>query len=276
MKKFKSFLALVATLAFALITPSIEASTGIYNKTVSVSSTATTVTPTVANPTWVNVRNDGSVDIFVDFDRPAVASSTTAVRVKACEMVDIALDSDSFTYASLITTSSTASAQLTAHYLKGTFPSSPATDRRMIFSANPACSTTSTSVTVNGASWVPYVDSESITLDTGALTTDSAGNLLHANSLIDAVVCTQTTAITTSTNWGISDPTTANRFKSATTIATTSLVGLDQWDPDGAAAADGPKQLTAAKLRITVTVANPGAGVVRCSVFGRSATAPIN
>lgn len=128
--------------------------------------------------------------------------------------------------------------------------------------------------TANGASWTEYVDSESITLATGAAVTDSTGNLLHANSIIDAVACKQTTAITTSTNWGISDPTTANRFAPATAIATLTLVGLDHHDPQGAAAANGPKQIAAAKLRITVTGSNPGAGVVRCSVFGRTIVAP--
>ena len=278
MKRFKSFLALVAILTFLpQITPPALAGPPVYNISVSVTSANTVVTPTASfgRPTSVTVANDGATTIFLDLDRVAVAASTTAIQIKACEAVTLNLDSDTFTTLGLITASGTSTAQVTVGYLKGTYPSVTPTAARIVRFANPGCSTDSgVGPTANGASWLPYVDSESITLSTVALVTDSSANLLHANSVIDAVVCRQTTAITTSTNWGISDPTTANRFAAATAIATTTLVGLDQHDPQGAAAANGPKQLTAAKLRITVTGANAGAGVVRCSVFGRSATVP--
>lgn len=279
MKKLQAVLALVAILTFTpQITPTALAGPPIYNIAVSVTSSNTVVTPTASfgKPTTVTVTNDGATTVFLDFDRVAVAASTTAIQIKACEGVTVNVEANtSFTTLGLITASGTSTAQVTVGYQSGTYPQVTPTANRIVRFANPGCSTTSgVGPTANGASWLPYVDSELITLSTVGLTTDSSANLLHANSLIDAVVCRQTTAITTSTNWGISDPTTANRFAAATSIATTTLVGLDQHDPQGAGAANGPKQLVAAKLRITVTVSNPGAGVVRCSVFGRTAVVP--
>ncbi len=282
MKKFKRFSALVAILSLLLVIAPIPATAGpaVYNIAVSVSSANTVVTPTAANgkPKSITVTNDGATTIYLDFDRVAVAASLTAIKIKPCEGVTVNLDQYPSPFAvttlGLITSSGTSTAQVTAHYMTGTSPQVTPTAERIVRFSNPGCTTDTGLTTTNGASWLPYADSEQITLSTVGLTTDSTANLLHANSVIDAVVCRQTTAITTSTNWGISDPTTANRFAAATTIATTTLVGLDQHDPQGAAAANGPKQLVAAKLRITVTVSNPGAGVVRCSVFGRTAVVP--
>lgn len=279
MKRFKSFLALVAILTFLpQITPPALAGPPIYNIAVSVTSANSVVTPTASfgKPTSVTVANDGATTIYLDLDRVAVAASTTAIQIKACEAVTLNLDSNNtFTTLGLITASGTSTAQVTVGYLQGTFPQSTPTADRIVRFANPGCVLNSgVGPTANGASWLPYVDTESITLSTVALVTDSSANLLHANSIIDAVVCRQTTAITVSTLWGLSDPTTANRFAAGIAIATPTIVGLFQWHPDGAAAANGPVQVAAAKLRITVTGANAGAGVVRCSVFGRTAVVP--
>lgn len=133
---------------------------------------------------------------------------------------------------------------------------------------------THTFPSANGALFTISAMSESITLSTVALTTDSTANLLPANSIILGVTALQTTAITTSTNWGLSDPTTANRFAAATAIATPSLVGLVHWSGASTTLAAGPSQAAAAKLRITVTVSNPGAGVVRATVWALTFGAP--
>lgn len=276
MKRFKSFLALVAILSFAFLAVPAQAQPSIYEATVSVTSSNSVVTPTASfgTPRSITVMNDGATPIYVRLGGVAVAGGTTSKKINACAGAQFNFDETPVTFLGLITASGTSTAQVTVNYQRGTYPQVPAVKDRIVPLTNPGCTSDTGLTTTNGASWLPYADSELITLSTVALTTDSTGNLLHANSLIDAVVCRQTTAITVSTNWGISDPTTANRFAAATAIATTTLVGLDQNDPQGAAAANGPKQLTAAKLRITVTGANAGAGVVRCTVFGRQATVP--
>jgi archaellum component FlaF (FlaF/FlaG flagellin family) len=282
MKRFTTFLALVAILlSNSYIVPSADAAVAFYNITVSATSTNTVVTPTAANgkPTVVNLYNDGSVPVYVDFDRVAVAASTTAIKIGPCEARQISFDgyAGPTTLGVITDTGNTSSVRVQAHYMRSVSdpiaPPFPTSDQRVLSISNPACLSTGLS-TVNGSSWQPYVDSELITLSLAALTTDSTANLLHANSLIDAVVCKQTTPITNSTNWGISDPTTANRFAAAVAIATSTLYGFDQWLPTGASRAASAIQDSAAKLRITVTVANATAGVVRCSVYGRTLVAP--
>lgn len=129
--------------------------------------------------------------------------------------------------------------------------------------------------TANAATLTQGVNSEAITLSTSGATTDSSANLLPANSIIDAVVCTVITTITTSTDWGISDPTTTLRFSAvnSTMTAGTSIVGLKHMFGVVSTTATGPTQASAAKLRITTT-GNPGAGAVRCSVYFRTYVAP--
>lgn len=119
-------------------------------------------------------------------------------------------------------------------------------------------------------------NTELITLDTGALVTDSTANLLPANSIIDAVTARVTTTITTSTDWAVGDPTTAARFSSAnaTLAAGTTSVGLNHQQGSVATDATGPVQIAAAKVRITVTGANPGAGAIRVTVHYRTFVAP--
>lgn len=132
------------------------------------------------------------------------------------------------------------------------------------------------SPSANGASWRHGQNSELLTLSTVALTTDTVGNLLPAGAIIDAVVCRVTTALTTTTNWAVGDANQAARFSSANatlTLGTTS-VGLNQADPTVASSNLGPVQAAAAKVRITCTGSNPGAGVIRITVFYRQFVAP--
>lgn len=130
--------------------------------------------------------------------------------------------------------------------------------------------------TSNAAQWNQANISELITLNTGAATTDSVANLLPANSIIEAVVARITTTITTAANWSLGDATTAARFMSSNSTLTsgTTATGLNVWDPTLATAtASGPTQSAAAKLRITLN-ANPGAGVIRVTVFYRTFVPP--
>lgn len=282
MKKFKRFSALVAILSLLLVIAPIPVIAGpaVYNIAVSVSSVNSVVTPTAANgkPKSITVTNDGATTIYLDFDRVAVAASLTAIKIKPCEGVQVNLDQYPSPFAvttlGLITSSGTSTAQVTAHYMTGTSPQVTSVANRLVRFVNPGCTTDTGLTTTNGASFLPYADSELITLSTVGLTTDSTANLLHANSIIDAVVCHQVVAITTSTAWGISDTVTANRFSAATVIATADIVGLAHMFGVVSTTAAGPTQAAAAKLRITATVANPGAGQVRCTVFGRQATVP--
>lgn len=276
MKRFKSFLALVAILSFAFLAVPAQAQPPTYEATVSVTSSNTVVTPTASlgTPRSIIVMNDGATPIYVRLGGVAVAGGSTSKKINACAGVRFNFDEVPATFLGLITASGTSTAQVTVNYQRGTYPQVPSVNDRIVPLTNPGCTSDTGLTTTNGASFLPYADSELITLSTVALTTDSTGNLLHANSLIDAVVCRQTTAITVSTNWGISDPTTANRFAAGVAIANTTLVGLAQNDPQGAGTANGPVQAAAAKLRITVTGANAGAGVVRCTVFGRTAVVP--
>lgn len=118
--------------------------------------------------------------------------------------------------------------------------------------------------------------SELLTLNTGGLTTDTSANLLPAGAIIDAVVTRITTTITTATNWAVGDPTTAARFSAAnaTKTAGTTQVGIDHWSGAVTTLAAGPSQAAAAKVRITCTGSNPGAGVVRITVFYHQFVAP--
>ena len=127
--------------------------------------------------------------------------------------------------------------------------------------------------TANFAEWIHGSASELLTLSTAGLTTNTSANLLPANAIIEAVVCRITTAITTTTNWAVGDATISNRFSSAnaTLAAGTTSVGLNHVDLTGTS---GPKQTSAAPVRITCTGSNPGAGVVRITVFYRQFVAP--
>lgn len=148
MKTFRAVLALVAIVAVLALPIPTTAATAFYSATVSATTSASTVTPTAANgkPTSVVIQNDGAGDIFIDFDRAAVAAAATTVRLKACAQVTINFDNPqlSFAYLSVITASGTATARVTAHYMRGTPPEVPSTATRMEFAQNPNCSTLTT------------------------------------------------------------------------------------------------------------------------------------
>jgi hypothetical protein len=131
---------------------------------------------------------------------------------------------------------------------------------------------TVTQQSANGAQWVHGQASELLTLSTVGTTTDTAGNLLPANAIIESVVARVTTTITTATNWELGDATTAGRFSAPNSTMTvgTTQVGLVHVDQTGAA---GPRQTAAARVRVTTT-GTPGAGAIRITVFYRSFVAP--
>ena len=130
--------------------------------------------------------------------------------------------------------------------------------------------------TANGAISNVRTISESITLATGGLTTDSSADLLPANSIILSVVARITTTITTTTDWALGDASEATRFASANATLTsgTTAVGLNHQKGGVATDAAGPVQTAAAKLRITCTGANPGAGTIRVTVTYLELTPP--
>ncbi len=117
--------------------------------------------------------------------------------------------------------------------------------------------------------------SEEITLSTGGATTDSAANLLPANSLVVAVVARVTTTITTATDWKLGDANVAGRFTAANSTLTAGTTDLSsvQWLANTTSANAGPIQIAAAKLRVTTT-GTPGAGKVLVTVFYIPFTAP--
>lgn len=136
--------------------------------------------------------------------------------------------------------------------------------------------------TANGASLrryggnAGYVEwgsvSELLTLSTSGTTTDTAANLLPANSYIECVTGRVTTTITTATDWKLGDATTAGRFTAADAVMTANelQVGLVHCDVTGAG---GPRQTAAAKVRVTTT-GTPGAGAIRITSYYRTFVAP--
>lgn len=117
--------------------------------------------------------------------------------------------------------------------------------------------------------------SESLTLNTGGLTTDSVANLLPAGAVIGSVTYRVLTSITTAANFSLGDATTPTRFAAALTTLTAANTGTAQDHLSGAvpSVAAGPVQGAASKLRITCNV-NPGAGVIRVTVNYQKATPP--
>jgi len=121
----------------------------------------------------------------------------------------------------------------------------------------------------NGQQWIDFAESELITVDTGDATTNSAGNLVRANSSISAVACYVTTTITTAVNYTVGITGDTARFDGTNTnvTATNSWVAADQF------ATSEEWNASAATLEITFN-ATPGAGVIRCTVYGRQFIAP--
>lgn len=129
--------------------------------------------------------------------------------------------------------------------------------------------------TANGASWQTGSASELLTLSNVAAFTDTVGNLLPANSIIEAVVVRVVTAITVATDWKVGDAATPARFAPANAVMGAGTVGIGLQHQQGSVATDaaGPVQLAAAPVRITTT-GIPGAGQVRVTVFYRTFVAP--
>jgi hypothetical protein len=130
-------------------------------------------------------------------------------------------------------------------------------------------------ISANNASWTQGQISELVTLSTSTTFTDTAANLLPANSIIEAVVARVTTTITTATDWKLGDGTTADRFTAADAAMTSgeTQIGLRHQQGSITTDATGPVQTAAAQLRITTT-GTPGAGVIRVTVFYRQFVAP--
>lgn len=139
----------------------------------------------------------------------------------------------------------------------------------------------------NGYSLQLVTNQEQITLDTGNKFTNSTTNLIPANATIVDVSCRVTTTITTAVNWAVScegsdkflDPSsgatpltcgaadsTGNKFNLAvdTNLTSGTILTLNTASFGGGSPVSFLGN-SAHKLRI-LNDANPGAGVVRCSV----------
>ena len=128
----------------------------------------------------------------------------------------------------------------------------------------------------SGANWTDGHATELLVLSTIGLTTDTLANLLPAGAIITSVVCRVNVAITTATDWAVGDANVSNRFSSANatkTIGTTSI-GLNHLAGSVNTDNAGPTQAAAAKIRITCTGSNPGAGTIRIVVYYRNFVAP--
>jgi len=117
--------------------------------------------------------------------------------------------------------------------------------------------------------------SEQVTLGTGSATTTTSGNLLPADSIIEAVMAIVTTSITTAVNFDLGDAATPARFKTDSTNITDNAktIGLEHWEAAEVTAGDGALQTVAAPLVITCDT-TPGAGAMYVTVIFRRFTAP--
>ena len=131
-------------------------------------------------------------------------------------------------------------------------------------------------ITDNGAKMIFGSASELLTLSTSATYTDTAANLLPANSIILAVVGRITTTITTATDWSLSDTVAVSaRFTdgNSTMTAGTTDVGLLHMAGDVDQVSQGPTQASADKVRV-LTTGTPGAGAIRITVWYLQFVAP--
>lgn len=135
--------------------------------------------------------------------------------------------------------------------------------------------------TANGAQLKFFVNSENLTLATGAATTDTTANLLPANSLIFSVSGRVTTTITAAcTGWQLGDATTAGRFSASdTTLTAGETIPKSTIPPVNvgtgiASATTGMFQAAAAKVRVTCATGNPASGAVRITVMGWTIVPP--
>lgn len=129
-----------------------------------------------------------------------------------------------------------------------------------------------------GGYWERGCLSELIALDSGGsggLSTESVGDLLPADAIIEAVTARITTTLVDATDWAVGDTGSATRFAdaNATITAGTTVVGLNHLSPDAGSPPVGPKQAVAGKIVITTTT-TPSAGVVRVSVYYARFVAP--
>lgn len=137
--------------------------------------------------------------------------------------------------------------------------------------------TTNTSEIVNGAngsSWTKGSNMELLTLSTTA-STDTAGNILPANSVIEGVSVYVVTTIPTAATFTVGDANVAARFASIAAVSSgTSGIGITMQGSTGANNST-PQQTAAAKVRITpsLTPATP-TGQVRIVVFYQQFAVP--
>lgn len=117
----------------------------------------------------------------------------------------------------------------------------------------------------NGETLVYTSLSANVTLNTGSTTTTSALNI-PANAMVLDVVGRVTTAITTAANYSVGVAGATTRYLNASTAITlgSNWVGIDT----------NPRKYTASTAIVLTTNVNPGAGVVRVTVFYYLPTAP--
>lgn len=130
--------------------------------------------------------------------------------------------------------------------------------------------------TSNGAQWKHGYNTELVTI-AAAISSDSATNLLPANSIIEAVVMRVTVAPPGTASVQIGDATTNGRFIPAgtSTAVNTTAVGLEHWRGSVATDAAGPTQAAAAAVRLRFNaVPSDATGRIRVTVFYRSFVAP--
>jgi hypothetical protein len=127
--------------------------------------------------------------------------------------------------------------------------------------------------TANSATWQTGSASELLVLSTSTTFTDTAAQLLPANSIIEAVVARVQTTIVTATDWKLGDPTTVGRFTAANSNLTAGTLESGPGLHVDQTGAPGPRQVAAAKVRVTTT-GTPSAGAVRITVFYRTFVAP--
>ena len=104
-------------------------------------STATFATSAQNAPTVAIFRNDGAVQVFIDFGRTAVAASATAIPLAPCEQVTVSFVGNRPLYASLITASSASSVRVVGVLGQPTPPASFTMLQRIVYPKNDGCST---------------------------------------------------------------------------------------------------------------------------------------
>lgn len=108
---------------------------------------------------------------------------------------------------------------------------------------------------------------EEVVTIAAAASSDSVANLLPANSLIAVVVGRVTVVIPTATSFTVGDATQAARFATGVAVAAgTTFVGMLQWNPAVASDDLGPRQVSAAKIRLTMAGGTPAANTGRVAL----------